>query len=420
MAAIEVHGVGKRYRIGTRAARHDTLRDAIAAGVRGAAGSLATLGRGRPVEYVWALRDVAFEIPAGEVVGIIGGNGAGKSTLLKVLSRITPPTEGRAVIRGRVGALLEVGTGFHTELTGRENIYLNGAILGMGRREIDRKFDEIVAFSEVERFIDTPVKHYSSGMYLRLAFAVAAHLEPDILIVDEVLAVGDVKFQQKCLGKMNHVASEGRTVLLVSHNMDAVRRLCRRAVLLEHGRVAFDGDIGGAVGRYLTQDGGRAAPSEWIDVSTRPRSGSGEVRFTAARYAGPHGGHPRPFAPLEITVSLESDVARTVDSLSLSIRAPGGIKLINADVCELGRSLRLEQGVNTIRFRIDALYLSPGVYPVGLWAGGMTGAGFDHVQPAFDLMVDQEPTDQAGIAASDRGTTPCRFDVERLAPESAG
>jgi lipopolysaccharide transport system ATP-binding protein len=215
-------------------------------------------------DSIWALKDVSFEVKAGEVVGIIGRNGAGKSTLLKILSRITRPTEGTIDIHGRVGSLLEVGTGFHAELSGRENIYLNGAILGMGKREIDRKFDEIVAFSEVEKFIDTPVKRYSSGMYMRLAFAVAAHLDPEILIVDEVLAVGDVQFQKKCLGKMSEVAHGGRTVLFVSHNMNAIEQLCGSAILLEQGKLTeYSSDVRHVITRYLVSGVDAQSRYEW-------------------------------------------------------------------------------------------------------------------------------------------------------------
>jgi len=246
--AICVEGLGKSYLIGHRAdLRHETFREMISRRVRGVGRGVTDIVRGRQavagdeVEEFWALDDVNFEVRRGEVMGIIGRNGAGKSTLLKVLSRITEPTRGRATIRGRVASLLEVGTGFHPELTGRENIFLNGAILGMTRAEIRRSFDEIVEFSEVERFLDTPVKRYSSGMYVRLAFAVAAHLEPEILIVDEVLAVGDGAFQRKCLGKMRDVANGGRTVLFVSHNMGAVRRLCESAIQMEGGRLVSQG-----------------------------------------------------------------------------------------------------------------------------------------------------------------------------------
>src|SRR3989454_14034 len=229
--AIRCQGLGKQYRLGPRQ-RYRALRDTLPAlALAPFRGLRSAIGFGRPTAQgatLWALRDVSFEVSAGEIVGIIGANGAGKSTLLKILSRITEPTEGQAEIHGRVGSLLEVGTGFHPELSGRENVYLNGAILGMRRAEIEKKFDEIVAFSEVEKFVDMPVKHYSSGMYLRLAFAVAAHLETEILLVDEVLAVGDVEFQKKCLGKMEDVSKQGRTVLFVSHNMHAIRRLCAR------------------------------------------------------------------------------------------------------------------------------------------------------------------------------------------------
>lgn len=251
MSAIIVENLGKRYEIGHQV-HHDTLRDALMHGMR----RLLPGARSRPRadrEEFWALKDVSFKIEPGEVVGVIGRNGAGKSTLLKVLSRITEPTQGRVTINGRVASLLEVGTGFHPELSGRENIFLNGAILGMSRAEIRRKFDEIVAFAEVERFLDTPVKRYSSGMYVRLAFAVAAHLEPEILIVDEVLAVGDIAFQKRCLGKMQDVArDEGRTVLFVSHNLAAIRQLCNRTILLRQGVIHADGATAPLINQYLS------------------------------------------------------------------------------------------------------------------------------------------------------------------------
>lgn len=253
---IRVENLGKKYIIGhKKPERYTALRDVIANGTK-------SLGRkllkpfvkkipNPSVEDFWALKDVCFEIKRGDRVGIIGRNGAGKSTLLKILSRITEPTTGRITIKGRVASLLEVGTGFHPELTGRENIYLNGAILGMSKAEIKRKFDEIVAFSEVEKFLDTPVKHYSSGMYVRLAFAVAAHLEPEILVVDEVLAVGDMVFQQKCLGKMEEVAKQGRTVLFVSHNMAAITNLCRSCIFLDKGQIIFTGSANEVVSKYF-------------------------------------------------------------------------------------------------------------------------------------------------------------------------
>lgn len=255
---IEIQGVGKRYRIGATKEPYLSLRDEVAKWFSPAA------RRARAAEeQFWALKDVSFSVEPGEALGIIGRNGAGKSTLLKILSQITPPTAGKITMRGRVGSLLEVGTGFHPELTGRENIYMNGAILGMGRREIARKFDEIVAFAEMEKFLDTPVKRYSSGMYVRLAFAVAAHLEPEILIIDEVLAVGDAEFQKKCLGKMDEVAKHGRTVLFVSHNMQAIRLLCSRCVLLRHGNVVASGEPVDVTSSYMGGDDKCTGERSW-------------------------------------------------------------------------------------------------------------------------------------------------------------
>jgi lipopolysaccharide transport system ATP-binding protein len=253
--AIVADEVSKTYRIFTRRQRHPTLRFALAESVGSRVRTLTPSGRRAAREeeetWIWALRDVSFAVDPGEVVGIIGRNGAGKSTLLKILSRITEPTNGFADIRGRVGSLLEIGTGFHPELTGRENVYLYGAILGMKKKEIDRRFEEIVSFAEIETFLDTPIKRYSSGMTVRLAFAVAAHLEPEILLVDEVLAVGDLAFQKKCLGKMGGIASEGRTVLFVSHNMAVIQALCHRGIFLHDGRVEVDAPIEQAIGGYL-------------------------------------------------------------------------------------------------------------------------------------------------------------------------
>lgn len=282
---IKAENLGKKYIIGHQAesGRYVALRDVLMQNARMIWSKTKDLVKGNPIiqgdmmEEVWALKDVSFEIKRGEAVGIIGRNGAGKSTLLKILSRITEPTTGRVTIKGRVASLLEVGTGFHPELTGRENIYLNGTILGMTRVEIKQKFDEIVAFAEIEKFLDTPVKRYSSGMYVRLAFAVAAHLEPEILIVDEVLAVGDAQFQKKCLGKMKEVGQKGRTVLFVSHNMNAIETICSRAAVLKNGEVLLNSNVEQAVSRYL--DDGKSL-SKRSDLRTRTdRQGSGDVLF---------------------------------------------------------------------------------------------------------------------------------------------
>jgi len=275
--AIIAEGLSKRYRIGELQGAYGTLRDSLAhAGRR-----LVRREHHARYEEIWALQDVSFEVREGEVLGIIGRNGAGKSTLLRILTRITTPTSGRAVLAGNVGSLLEVGTGFHPELTGRENVFLNGAVLGMKRREVARKFDEIVEFSGVEAFIDTPVKRYSSGMSVRLAFAVAAHLEPEILLVDEVLAVGDAEFQKRCLGRMEDLSDSGRTVLFVSHQMQAVSRLCDRAIQLESGHVVDEGYAGEVVARYLQSVGGSASAITWPVLESAP--GDGLVRLRSAR-----------------------------------------------------------------------------------------------------------------------------------------
>jgi len=311
--AIRVEGLGKRYRIGGKQERYRTLRDtlvdSLAAPIRGLSSltrrSLGLNGRPAPkYEDIWALRDLSFEIKAGEVVGIIGRNGAGKSTLLKILSRITEPTEGVVDIYGRVASLLEVGTGFHQELTGRENLYLNGAILGMKRAEVHSKFDEIVAFADVEKFIDTPVKHYSSGMYLRLAFAVAAHLEPEILLVDEVLAVGDAAFQKKCLGKMEDVAKQGRTVLFVSHNMVAVQTLCQHLYWLDAGHLKAHGPVSEIVTTYLRSGlpEDRVVERVWPQATTAPGNETVRLHRIAVH---PEDGKPGDTITMQTPVRIE-------------------------------------------------------------------------------------------------------------------
>lgn len=273
--AIVVDELGKRYRIGQLQSAYGTLRDALAEGTS----RVVRRERAPSYEEIWALRDVSFDVPEGEVLGVLGRNGAGKSTLLKILTRITNPTTGTATIRGRVGSLLEVGTGFHPELTGRENIFLNGSILGMKRKEILRKYDEIVEFSGVEKFIDTPVKRYSSGMSVRLAFAVAAHLEPEILLVDEVLAVGDAEFQRRCLGRMEDISLTGRTVLFVSHNMQTLTSLCNRAIWLDQGGIVRDGKASDVVAEYLQAGFGTGSHREWPDIETAPGNQYVRMRF---------------------------------------------------------------------------------------------------------------------------------------------
>jgi lipopolysaccharide transport system ATP-binding protein len=306
--AIRVENLGKQYRIGSgpgaaKLARYRTLRETLVETVRAPFRRLRNPSEKRDRQHIWALRDVSFEVPKGRVLGIIGRNGAGKSTLLKILSRVTEPTEGYAEIHGRVGSLLEVGTGFHPELTGRENIYLNGAILGMKRAEIEYKFDEIVAFSEVEKFIDTPVKRYSSGMYLRLAFAVAAHLEPEILVVDEVLAVGDAEFQRKCLGKMSDVAQEGRTVLFVSHNMSAILRLTEEAIVLDRGQILLRAPTSQAVDFYMSSGFAETGERRWAQE---------EIQANAA-----------PFRPLALQIHDPQnkivDTVRATDPISIEM-----------------------------------------------------------------------------------------------------
>ena len=302
--SILVRGIGKRYKIGASQQRADTLRDMITAQAQRIGSSLrGKRDRANESDQIWALRDVSFEVKRGQALGIIGRNGAGKSTLLKVLSRVTDPTEGYGEMRGRVGSLLEVGTGFHPELTGRENIFLNGAILGMQKKEIEARCDEIVAFSEVEKFIDTPVKRYSSGMYLRLAFAVAAHLEPEILVVDEVLAVGDADFQRKCLGKMGDVANSGRTVLFVSHNMSAILRLTQDSIVLDKGKVILNAPSSEAVDFYLNRGLSKVGERFWEGE---------EVPVSSA-----------PFRPLAIRIldklGQVSDSVRSVDPIQIEI-----------------------------------------------------------------------------------------------------
>ncbi|MGQ9910241.1 MAG: ABC transporter ATP-binding protein [Candidatus Flexifilum sp.] len=333
--ALKVEGLGKQYRIGKQERYRtfrDTLVDVVTAPARRAIGLLRgnAAAAANLTETIWALRDVSFEVKHGEVVGIIGRNGAGKSTLLKILSRITEPTTGYADVYGRVGALLEVGTGFHPELTGRENIYLNGAILGMSREEIRRKFDEIVDFAGVEKFIDTPVKHYSSGMGLRLGFAVAAHLEPEILVVDEVLAVGDAEFQKKCMGKMSQVAGEGRTVLFVSHNMAAVQSLCTRGIWLNSGALVEDGRTEDIVSHYLSQAVQSTVDQFYPDIAQAP--GNDRIRVRRMRVV-PAEGDPGEPITMVTPIRLEFEywnLQPTLLNLSLHVLTVEGLPVFSS------------------------------------------------------------------------------------------
>jgi homopolymeric O-antigen transport system ATP-binding protein len=420
--AIQVDGVGKRYRLGRResyATLRDVLADVVASPFQWVAGRQGGGVDRAQDETLWALREVTFSVARGEVLGLIGRNGAGKSTLLKVLSRITEPTTGMVKLHGRVGSLLEVGTGFHPELTGRENVFLNGAILGMRRAEIARKFDEIVAFAETERFIDTAVKHYSSGMYMRLAFAVAAHLEAEILVVDEVLAVGDAAFQRKCMGKMGDVAHAGRTVLFVSHNLEAIQRLCTRALLLDRGRVEADGPAPALVARYLSGISSRARPNEWIDLSDITRLGSGPPRFVAVQYASDRaaiGFQPCTGAPLEFGVAVHSDAERDVSSLAVTLYNQLGTKLVNADSHAIDLPIRLRPGRNELRIRIEHLYLNPGLYRLGLWLADATVARsgpIDFIEGAFEIEVVALESDRIGLTAE--AAVACEFTMRPTA-----
>ncbi len=397
---IQCEGLGKSYRLGGKRTAYKTLRDSITDLVRRpgtALGRLSVAARAERDERFWALRDVAFNIRDGEVVGIIGHNGAGKSTLLKILSRIVAPTEGRIVIHGRVGALLEVGTGFNPELTGRENVFMNGAILGMTRAEILRKFDEIVAFAGVEKFIDTPVKHYSSGMGLRLGFAVAAHLEPEILVVDEVLAVGDAEFQNKCMGKMQDVANEGRTVLFVSHNLGAVRTLCTRGILLKAGQVVHDGTSDSAIQAYLAA----SARQNVTDLREHPNRRQGAASVVADfRIVDTDGQRVESVIlgqPLRCEILLEARSAQLPAAhVGLLITDRFG-----QDVCEFNSTAQLRQtwdlqGRRTVRCVWDVCHLMPGSYTISL--AFRSGETKDAIDKCFQFSV--LPSDIFGTGRS--------------------
>jgi lipopolysaccharide transport system ATP-binding protein len=370
--AMRADGLGKQFHIGALRRGHKTFREVTVDAFLGPLRRLQRLVRGNAAgaadlnETIWALRDVGFEVRHGEVVGIIGRNGAGKSTLLKILSRITEPTKGLVEIYGPVGAVLEVGTGFHQELTGRENIYLNGAILGMRKVEIDRKFDEIVSFAEVSKFLDTPVKHYSSGMQTRLGFAVAAHLDPEILLVDEVLAVGDANFQKKCLKKIHDVSRQGRTVIFVSHNMPAVVRLCPRVILLDQGRIVRDGPAQEVVSAYLNSGSGCLASREWPDSDCAPGNTVG--RLLAVRVCGENGTVQGTFdirQPVVIEMEYEILEASHVVVAHLSVDNHEGIDVFAAvDLDPQWRRCPRPPGRYVSTMRIPGDFLNEGMHVV--------------------------------------------------------
>jgi ABC-type polysaccharide/polyol phosphate transport system ATPase subunit len=403
--AIHVENLGKLYLIGERQrykALRDTLTEALYAPFRavvslrnGHNGHKPSASSGLSENDFWALKQVSFDIKKGEVVGIIGRNGAGKSTLLKILSRITKPTDGYVRIHGRIGSLLEVGTGFHPELTGRENVYLNGAIIGMRKKEIDRKFDEIIAFAEIEKFIDTPVKFYSSGMYVRLAFAVAAHLEPDILIVDEVLAVGDTEFQKKCLGKMEDVTQQGRTVLFVSHNMGAIKSLCRRAMLLDAGCVTCDGDVDRVVDGYYALMAGGAKPGSGLIADDAPRLWStSEARLRSVQLMDSSGAEitqlyfAQPFR-IQLIFDVFTDIPDAV--IEVGIATLDGTRVTYLSNIDGGKPpTYFPRGRYSVAVDMDVILL-PRQYTIDLGIHHRDGRTIDGVDRTLDFTVLNVP-----------------------------
>lgn len=404
---IQVENLSKKYALGAQnQGRYTTLRDVLANGAKSVSRKLLTFSGKRisnaTSQEFWALNDVSFEIKQGDRVGIIGRNGAGKSTLLKILSRITEPTTGRISIKGRVASLLEVGTGFHPELTGRENIYLNGAILGMSKTEIKKKFDEIVYFSEVEKFLDTPVKRYSSGMYVRLAFGVAAHLEPEILIVDEVLAVGDAQFQKKCLTKMGNVAQEGRTVLFVSHNMGAVRSLCDWGLWLKNGQVVLSGPILSVTDRYLSSTFNTVSSAVDLRTAKRIYSTGDCLRLINLEL---NGGNPILHGePLLIRVEYETYKDACGVAVGIGFSSIEGIRLMSLDSDLLDARQELPNGVRgTVEMRLDKLLLQPGRYLIDIGARSGGQMALDYLPACLQVEILPGPDTPGHIVCSDGG-----------------
>jgi lipopolysaccharide transport system ATP-binding protein len=417
--AICIEGLGKRYRLGERAPYktiRETITRAAAAPFRALRSQAGAKTPQKNSQYIWALKDVSLEVKRGEALGIVGRNGSGKSTLLKILSRITEPTTGRAQIQGRVGSLVEVGTGFHPELTGRENVYLNGAILGMSKAEIRRRFDEIVAFAELEKFIDTPVKHYSSGMYVRLGFAVAAHMEPEILLVDEVLAVGDVAFQKKCLGRMGDVVKEERTVLFVSHNVAAIQELCPRAILLTNGHVVEDAPAQMVIASYLSTQSSLSNGDVTNPSLRRNSLANSRFRWTRVTLVNSVGKATSMLAlgePFEVIVKgfADSDLSNVL--LGFAINSALGVPIFNSFQTDNGISDRLPAGEVRFRIRIDPNLLAPGLYEIGLGANG--DGVVDWLPTALQFSITAVGSGDRGVWRKYRGGVihyPCQWYME--------
>jgi lipopolysaccharide transport system ATP-binding protein len=388
-AAIRVQNLGKCYRVAHHEQRgnYHTLRESIVNAIKAPFRRLRNPGKSSTVEDFWALKDISFDVQPGEVVGIIGRNGAGKSTLLKILSRITKPTKGRVELNGRVGSLLEVGTGFHPELSGRENIYLNGSILGMSRKEIDRKFDEIVAFAEIEKFLDTAVKRYSSGMYVRLAFAVAAHLEPEIMIVDEVLAVGDAEFQKRCLDKMNEVGKSGRTILFVSHNMGAVEHLCSSAILIDGGKISAVGPVREIISMYQMR--GRVSEESIVDLANHPnRRGASPPKLRKLTISS-NGLPTRAIqcgSGLELTIEYDCNRKPVDLKLGITIEDHRGVRVVNFTTSWQAPDLLRNTPIQaSVQCSIPKITMVPGNYPINIYYDD--GMGSESVENACELEV---------------------------------
>lgn len=399
-SVITVENLAKSYLVGHQSAdrgRYMTFREAMNATARNYLRKTVNvllrgghLIQGDTLEEFWALKDIEFEVNEGEVLGIIGRNGAGKSTLLKILSRITEPTSGRVTMRGRVASLLEVGTGFHPELTGRENIFLNGAIMGLSRADIRRRFDEIVAFAEVEKFLDTPVKRYSSGMYVRLAFAVAAHLDPDILIVDEVLAVGDAEFQKKCLGKMDETAKTGRTVLFVSHDLRRAASLCTRGILLNSGRIVCEGSISKVIDYYLASHKTSAAAVTLVDRTDR--SGSGDAQFDSIEISSGGIAATTVSVGRSFEAAMQIAVKRRIGPLTVRaiVMSSDGVAVYELVSNDDGLNWSPDLGNYVVSVVTEKMPLYPGTYFLDLWVGDRTGRRVDYVTHAISFSVTQE------------------------------